>query len=292
MCAASTNGKIDAELFSLAGDKYLGRKYTEMDCQAFVERCMADCGLRMDLRGSNAWWRKMTWKGTPEECKRIFGRIPKGALLFIWKDDGGETARGYTDGEGNASHIGIKTGRGDGAIHSSQSKGCVVSSVFRDRTISGGGWNRVGLFDRFSYGADIDGRLEAVTGGAATSQGSEETQMSTARTAQTWAQTGGTVNMRTRAEKSAALVKQIPIGDTVIILEERTEWTRCQWGSKKGWIQNQFLVTAEDGPEDFSAEDAAAEADGNDFVTFTVTMRRDEAKRIFADADVDAAKKG
>ena len=29
--------KISAIDFSLAGDKYLGRSYQEMDCQAFVE---------------------------------------------------------------------------------------------------------------------------------------------------------------------------------------------------------------------------------------------------------------
>ena len=36
--------KISALEFSMAGDKYLGRSYEEMDCQAFVERCMADVG--------------------------------------------------------------------------------------------------------------------------------------------------------------------------------------------------------------------------------------------------------
>ena len=85
------------------------------------------------------------------------------------------------DGIGNASHIGIKTGRtqeqmlqaglkriaakypdrkteraaaqrafrnkvgfGSGAIHSSKTRGCIASSRFANRTISGG-WNRVGL---------------------------------------------------------------------------------------------------------------------------------------------------
>ena len=47
--------KISAIDFSLAGDKYLGRSYEEMDCQAFVEKCMADVGYRRDLGGSNSW---------------------------------------------------------------------------------------------------------------------------------------------------------------------------------------------------------------------------------------------
>ena len=31
-----------------AGYKYLGTKYETMDCQAFVERCMKDCGINKD----------------------------------------------------------------------------------------------------------------------------------------------------------------------------------------------------------------------------------------------------
>ena len=79
-------GRISALEFSLAGDKYLGRPYSEMDCQAFAERCMADCGYRKNLAGSNAWYRECVnhgWVGTPEECVKAFGCVPKGALLFI-----------------------------------------------------------------------------------------------------------------------------------------------------------------------------------------------------------------
>ena len=38
--------KYDALAFSQAGDKYLGRLYSEMDCQKFVEKCMADVGIQ------------------------------------------------------------------------------------------------------------------------------------------------------------------------------------------------------------------------------------------------------
>ena len=34
-----------------------------MDCQKFVEKCMADVGLKMDLTGSNAWYREFMKKG-------------------------------------------------------------------------------------------------------------------------------------------------------------------------------------------------------------------------------------
>ena len=54
-----------------------------MDCQKFVENCLAEVGIKKDLAGSNTWYRYITWTGTPEECKQKFGRIPPGAFLFI-----------------------------------------------------------------------------------------------------------------------------------------------------------------------------------------------------------------
>ena len=73
-----------------AGPKYLGTPYSKMDCQTFVERCLADIGIRINLPGSNAWYRKMDWVGSPEECRKKYGKVPVGAFLFIWADDGGE----------------------------------------------------------------------------------------------------------------------------------------------------------------------------------------------------------
>ena len=162
---------ISAEEFSRAGSKYLGRPYDlkqpgGMDCQDFYEQCLKDCGLSMDLGGSNAWYRKIRstgWTGSPEECKAKFGSIPKGATLFIHAFDGGEEKRGYHDGLGNASHIGIKTGTGKGAIHSSYSRGCVAESEFHDKTIRNGGWNMVGLSTLFDYGDKINRILNGGT---------------------------------------------------------------------------------------------------------------------------------
>ena len=150
---------IIAKELARAGCSYLGTPYNRMDCQAFWERVLADCGLSMDLGGSNSWYRHILehgWTGTPEECKARFGSIPDGAFLFILEQDGKEPAKYRRDGIGNASHIGIKTGKGQGAIHSSSSRGCVCESVFNDRTIRNGGWNRVGLWDAFDYGTKIN----------------------------------------------------------------------------------------------------------------------------------------
>ncbi len=155
------NGKELGE----AGFKYLGVPYSKMDCQAFAEQCLRDCGLEMNLAGSNAWYREVMKNGavmSPEDCVKQLGKVPAGAFLFILNQDGKEPEKYRKDGLGNASHIGIVTGRGEGAIHSSASRGCVAESTFRGKTISGG-WNRVSLWNRVSYdfGDAGSGRAEA-----------------------------------------------------------------------------------------------------------------------------------
>lgn len=146
---------VDGNQLGGVGFKYLGVPYSTMDCQAFVEKCLSDCGMNKNLAGSNAWFREVSKNGivlTPEECVKQLGKVPSGAFLFIHKNDGGEEKRGYHDGLGNATHIGLCTGsRGEGAIHSSSSRGCVAESVFKGKTIPNGGWNRVGLWNKVSY---------------------------------------------------------------------------------------------------------------------------------------------
>lgn len=88
--------------------------YSKMDCQMFVEEVLADCGVRnsdgkrYNWKGSNDMWRNaLKWKGTIQDALDKFGHIPDGAWLFIVKNDGGETERGYHDGQGNATHVAI-----------------------------------------------------------------------------------------------------------------------------------------------------------------------------------------
>lgn len=264
--------KASAEELSRAGDQYLGRSYDEMDCQEFVERCLEAIGIRKDLKGSNAWWREMTWTGTPEECVRIFGSVPKGAFLFILKDDGGEEKRGYHDGKGNASHIGIKTGRGAGAIHSSATRECVAESEFHDKTIRNGGWNRVGLWEQLDYGKTINWLLEHMgIGGAPADESQEEdkTMMVTVTSPN-----GKPVNLRKAADKGAALVDQIPDGTEAELLQGGEEWSKIKAKGKTGWMMTEFLVADDSAlpAEDFDAGDLDDGQDGSETVQLTFTV--------------------
>ena len=262
--------KISGLEFSKAGDKYLGRSYQEMDCQAFVEKCMADVGYRKDLGGSNSWYRecmKHGWVGSPEECAKEFGSVPKGALLFILEAVGPKTpAKFRNDGIGDVTHMGIVTGRGDGAIHSSQSRGGVVTSKFKGKTIQNGGWNRVGLLEEFEYGtagtvflvqhssnekgrplvpqhsSNEKGRPLVPTGEA---EGLDEgdltcgAQKDMVMTGIVTAETGRTVNLRkTRGGK---LIERIPIGTEVEILDYGAEWCRVKAGRYTGWMMTEFI---------------------------------------------------
>ena len=282
---------IDAVAFSWAGDKYLGRPYSEMDCQAFVEQCMADSGLRMDLPGSNAWYRQMTWTGSPEECKKRFGEIPKGALLFILLQDGREPDKYKPDGIGNASHIGIRTGRGEGAIHSSSSRGCVAASKFQDKTIPNGGWNRVGLWDRFDYGAKINALLD---GGAdpEPADPDEPGEDETMQRATVWAANGKPVKMRASRKEGTAgykLYEELPVGTVVEVISRGDEWSQISYGTRSGWwMKSVFLVFGDvvvepGGQDDFGPDDLAADPD--DEVTLSMTLSRKDAETLLTLVD-------
>lgn len=214
---------IQAAQLARAGYTYLGRLYSEMDCQAFVERCLRDCGLNINLPGSNAWYRKMTWVGSPEECKAKFGAIPPGAFLYILEQDGKEPEKYRKDGIGNASHIGIYTGTGTGAIHSSASKGCVVESRFTGKSIRGG-WNRIGLWDQIAYDNSINYAL-----------GKEDRSLYEAKVI------GGTLNLRSEDSTAASRIGRIPADSIVRAVEDLGEWIKVEYKGLTGYVMAKYL---------------------------------------------------
>ena len=243
-----------------AGCKYLGRSYQEMDCQKFVEKCLSDIGAGKDLSGSNAWYRAMTWKGTPEECRASFGEIPNGAFLFILENNGKEPEKYRHDGIGNASHIGLKTGMsgsemvrlaeeagdtnarkynfGSGAIHSSQSRGAVCTSNFKDKTIRGG-WNRIGLWDRIDYGEAINAKLRSGHTPSEDTTPDTEPVMGTV-----FASSGTTVKLRQRPSTGCGLYWDVPIGETVEVLKQG-DWDRVTWNGRTGYMRHEFVHIGE-----------------------------------------------
>ena len=289
-------GMISAEEFAKAGQKYLGRSYDDMDCQEFYERCAADCGLVIDLKGSNAWYRKFRstgWVGSPEECKAKFGSVPKGATLFIHAFDGGEQKRGYYDGLGNASHIGIKTGTGKGAIHSSSSRGCVAESEFHDKTIRNGGWNTVGLSRLFDYGEKIN---RILSGGAdpddpaddPADPGEDEPMEQKAKV---WSMNGGPVKMRQKPSESCNLYDELPFGTEVEVVKKGETWTQINGGTRTGWwIKTVFLVFGEVVPDDPDEDQDSGDDSQDDDVQpgdmVTIKIKAEDAVHLLTVMDL------
>lgn len=233
---------VSAEAFSKTGDQFLGIPYSEMDCQAFVERVMREVGINYNLPGSNAWYRKMTWVGSPEDCKKKFGVIPKGALLYILEWNGKEPGQYKSDGIGNASHIGIYTARGDGAIHSSKSKGCVCTSKFSGKSINGG-WNRIGLWSRFDYGEKVNSILSGKPATQPEKKGGDE---KVSYNAIVTAESGDTVNLRQSADKNSTIVLKVPIGATVEVIGTTDSWSNINYLGWSGWMMSKYLKEAVD----------------------------------------------
>ncbi len=155
-----------------------GHTYAEMDCQAFIEYCVAACGGQMAYAGSNDMARNAVTGLWPLAEARAAGRLVPGAGLFIREADGGEPARYRADGLGNFSHVGLYAGanaltdtdkngkrRTCDAVHSSATMGRVAGSTLHN------GWTHAGWFKAIDYGAQAGAATGDVGGNAATGEG-------------------------------------------------------------------------------------------------------------------------
>lgn len=139
--------------------KYDSLKYSDADCQAFCEIVLRDIGVRTatgkvyNWKGSNDMARNATsWIGTKEDCIKEFGCIPLGAWAFMWDNSGKEKERGYYDGKGNYSHIGIYIGNDTvrDSTRYKDSSGKYVRDGVGNRKLSA--FNRIGLCKVLDFG--------------------------------------------------------------------------------------------------------------------------------------------
>ena len=215
---------------------------------------------------------KNGWVRSPEECSKEFGSVPKGALLFILEPVGAKTtAKFRNDGIGDVTHMGIVTGRGDGAIHSSKSWGGVATSKFKGKTIPNGGWNRVGLLDVFDYGTDKS-QWTYLADSSETSQTSyvpvtrpsgklEEQEEERTMKVIIQAENGGAVKLRQGKDpkkKEYSVWEEYPSGTKAEVLKHGETWSRIRVGNRTGWMMTEFLVTDDSG---IPAEQALPESE-------------------------------
>ena len=139
--------------------KYDKLKYADYDCQAFCELVLKDIGVRKEngavynWKGSNDIARHAcSWIGTKADFIKEFKEIPLGAWVFMWDDTGAEKARGYYDGLGNYSHIGIYVGNNQVRDSTKSKSGSRDGVGYR----SVNDFNRVGLAKML----DFEGKFE------------------------------------------------------------------------------------------------------------------------------------
>lgn len=230
---------VNAQVFAAAGAAYLDTGYSVLDCQGLVEQMLADAGIVKDWRGSNHMYRDMRLVMTVKECVDAFGTVPVGALLFILKRDGGEKIRGYTDGLGNASHVGVRTAGSPGAIHSSSSRGKVAWSEFDDREINGG-WNRVGFMREVWYGETAEKILTHLTG-ESVQPPREESSDIRAVTCEV-ATGGGWLNVREKPRGDAKVIATVNEGEWVSVVEDHGgSYVKISLGNREGWVLKKYL---------------------------------------------------
>ena len=164
--------------------------------------------------------------------------------------------------------MGIVTGRNEGAIHSSKSRGGVVTSKFKGRTIPNGGWNRVGLLEAFEYeGIGTDGTSGTVLlvphscneknrplvppslGSGADVEdfyGGEVKAMKVI----VQAENGGAVKLRQSKDpkkKEYAFWEEYPSGTKAEVLKAGDTWSKIQIGNRVGFMMTKFLVVDDSG---------------------------------------------
>jgi len=239
-----------------------GMTLSGMDCQGLCEYLLIQCGIprkECNLAGSNAHFRACVWTGTPEECQRQFGRIPVGAWLFILRSDGREPEKYWSDGIGNASHMGVYLGPGKGALQASASVGKVNTGLFNGQSGSGG-WNRVGLCKWVDYGLDqmdsaTDEPLqdEGIPGNGDMAGDAVEPSLGASAGSVVmpdWAQVStpdtNPVKMRAQPSRSSFLYWKVPHGGSVLVEglveSEGIPWAKVRYGNRKGYIMSEFLI--------------------------------------------------
>ena len=243
---------IDGRKFADAGFPLIGTPYSVMDCQKFVEKCAEICGIKIDLAGSNTWYRYIMEHGavmTPEQCVKELGCVPQGAILFIVNHDGGEPEKFRADGKGNASHMGICTiPRGKGAIHSSASRGGVCESEFKGKTIRNGGWNMVGLWDQviFDYSGGVDPFPDPIPDPEPVP---DPAPAETAVVGNVPEGNRQDVNFRVKPSTTAVLIDRIPCGETVQVIDRADKWSKIKWHGYTGYIMTEYLIFTEEEPD-------------------------------------------
>ena len=241
-----------------------GRTRKGADCQGLVKGCITEAGGDAShYKGSNDMYRSCHLANTLwtlADAKRSSKLIP-GALMFRVQQDGGEQARGYHDGLGNADHVSVYVNKSDSvwSVDASESAKSVRTRTKREAEHL---FTHVGWLPEIEYvkpiiipeqeselpAATADAADELSSGGSAPPSAMNPPDPETVQRAYyalVQAMDGGTVNLRSQPTTLVDNRKgKMPSGSQVVVLESRSSgWSRVRFMGVEGWAQSQYLKT-------------------------------------------------
>ena len=195
-----------------------------IDCSGLFVKAFRDQGASI-YHGSNTIYRKYcSEKGKLANVSQL----KPGMAVFKWNAN---TPEKFDDGLGDFQHIGLVTSVNPlRIVHASSAAGCVTTDTKLGKWAYWGWLKDVAKTDNLQPNPDEP------------TEGDEEPM---AEFATVIADSGSTVNMRTKAKSSAALVERVPLGARVEVLGTCGSWTKVKFGSRTGYMMSQFLTAEE-----------------------------------------------
>ena len=199
-----------------------------IDCSGLFVKAFRDQGGSI-YHGSNTIYRKYcSEKGKLTNVSQL----KPGMAVFKWNAN---TPEKFNDGLGDFQHIGLVTSVNPlRIVHASSAAGCVTTDTKLGKWAFWGWLKDVAKTD-----------AEPVIQPEPIDEGDEE-PMVTTEFATVIADSGSTVNMRSKAKSTAALVERVPLGARVEVLGTCGSWTKVKFGSRAGYMMTKFLIAEDD----------------------------------------------
>ena len=196
-----------------------------IDCSGLFVKCYRDQGASI-YHGSNTIYRKYC---SDKGKLTSVNQLQRGMAVFKWNPN---TPAKFDDGLGDFQHIGLVVSVSPlRIIHASSAAGCVTTDT------------KLGKWAYWGWLKDV-----ARDGITPEPEKGDEEPVSAVKTAVVFAESGSTVNMRVRANASAALVERVPIGAAVEVLGTGNKWSKVKYGTWTGYMMTQFLTTEDPAP--------------------------------------------
>ena len=225
---------LDAKKLIASAEACLGWPYVSpgtndargIDCSGLFVKAYRDQGASI-YHGSNTIYRKYC---SDKGKLTSVSQLQPGMAVFKWNAN---TPEKFNDGLGDFQHIDLVTSVNPlRIVHASSAVGCVTTDT------------KLGKWAYWGWLKDV--ARDAVIPTEPDDDGGDEEPMAETQYATVIADSGSTVNMRTKAKSSAALVERVPIGARVELLGTVGSWTKVKFGSRIGYMMTRFLTAEQD----------------------------------------------